>query len=98
MSMKHFQFVSHFIEFDIRETPKQRWKHDKFACVRHIFDVNCKFGKGRNPSPFQEILDIYLSSSITRKNLLNTDFCGACYAMLVFHTLIIAYHTLESLT
>ena len=58
MSMKHFQFFSHFTEFDIRETPKQRWKHDKFACVRHIFDVNCKFGKGRNPSPFQEILEM----------------------------------------
>ena len=44
MSMKHFQFISRFTEFDVRETREERWKHDKFACMRYIFDEpNCKF-------------------------------------------------------
>ena len=51
--MKRFQFISCFIEFDVRETCEERWKRDKFACMRYLFDeVNCKFAKGRNPSPF----------------------------------------------
>ena len=56
MSMKHFQFISHFIEFDVMDTSEERCKHDKFACMRYIFDeVNCKFAKDWNPRPFLAI-------------------------------------------
>ena len=56
MSMKRFQFICRFIEFDVREAHEERWKHDKFACMRYIFDkVNCKFAKDRNLSPFLAI-------------------------------------------
>ena len=56
MSMKLFQFISCFIKFDVRKTREERWKHDKFACMRNIFyKVNCKFAKVRNPSPFLAI-------------------------------------------
>ena len=51
MSMKHFQVISAFLEFDVRKTRVERWKHDKFACMRYIFDkFNCKFAKGQNPN------------------------------------------------
>ena len=53
VSKKCFQFISRFFEFDVRKTREERWKHDKFACMRYIFDeVNCKFSKGWKPSPF----------------------------------------------
>ena len=46
MSMKHFQLISAFLEFDVRKTREERWKHDKFACMSYIFDkVNCKFAE-----------------------------------------------------
>ena len=46
MSMKHFQFISAFLEFDVRKTREERWKHDKFSCMSYIFDkVNCKFAE-----------------------------------------------------
>ena len=38
MSMKCFQFIKCFIEFDVKETREEHWKHDKFACMRYIFD------------------------------------------------------------
>ena len=82
MSMKCFQFNSRFIEFDVGETRKELWRHDKFACIRYLFDeANCRFAKGRNPSPFLAIdrlmkrsiltADIYLSSNLTCQNLLS---------------------------
>ena len=44
--MKRFQFISCVIEFDLKKTCEERWKHDKFACMRYIFDeANCKFAK-----------------------------------------------------
>ena len=53
MSMKGFQFISRFVEFDVKKTREERWKPDKFACMRYIFDeVNCKFVKGQNQSLF----------------------------------------------
>ena len=36
MSMKRFQFISRFIEFDVRKTCEEYWKHDKLACMRYI--------------------------------------------------------------
>ena len=46
MSMKHFQLISAFLEFDVRKTREERWKHDKFACMSYVFDkVNCKFAE-----------------------------------------------------
>ena len=33
MSMKHFQFISRFIEFDVRETHEERWKHLSFTSM-----------------------------------------------------------------
>ena len=46
MSMKHFQLISAFLEFDVRKTREERWKHDEFGCMSYIFDkVNCKFAE-----------------------------------------------------
>ena len=56
MSIKRFHFISRFTEFDVKEIREERWKYDKFPCMRYIFDeVNCKFAKGQNPSPFLAI-------------------------------------------
>ena len=45
-----------FIEFDVRETREEHWKHDKFACMRYIFDeFKCKWSKVETKSPFLAI-------------------------------------------
>ena len=36
MSMKRFQFISRFIEFDVSKTCEERWKHNKFSSMRYI--------------------------------------------------------------
>ena len=91
MSMKCFQFSSRFIEFDVRETREERWKHDKFACMKYIFDeVNCKFAKGQNPSLFLVIDETlypyrghisfkqYNPSKPAKHGLLHRSLCYAC--------------------
>ena len=37
MSMKRFQFIGRFIEFDVIKTREERWKHNKFASMRYIW-------------------------------------------------------------
>ena len=89
MRMKRFQFISCFIEFDVRETREERWKHDKFALMRYIFDeVNCKVARGRNPSSFLAIAETfypyrghisfkkYNPSKPDKYGLLSRSFCG----------------------
>ena len=106
MSMKRFQFISRFIEFDVKKTCEERWKPDKFACMRYIFDeVNCKFVKGQNQSLFL-VIDETLYPYRGHKSFkqynpskpARMDFCTAPYVMLVSHAFITAYHTLGSLT
>ena len=51
MSCKRFSFLCRFIEFDDLETRPQRWKEDKFACIREFFEkVNKQHAKMRIPS------------------------------------------------
>ena len=52
MSYNRFQFIRKFITFDDKSTRNNRWKMDKFACLRELFvlinerNVKCGF-----PSP-----------------------------------------------
>ena len=77
MSMKHFQLISAFLEFDVRKTREEHWKHDKFSCMKYIFDkVNCKLPRVKTQAHYQQLMkccirtkDIYLSSNKTRQNL-----------------------------
>ena len=106
MSMKRFQFIGRFIEFDVIKTREERWKHNKFASMRYIWWCELQICQRSKPKAvssdnlsFKFIsIEINLSNNITGQNLLSMDFCTAHYVMLAFHTLTAAYHTLESLT
>ena len=53
MSENRFRFISRFIRFDDPDTRAERWKSDKFACMRSIletFNANCS--KYRYPSGY----------------------------------------------
>ena len=49
---KTFMFMSCFITFDDKEKRPDRWKTDKFACIRELFEaMNERNAKMRYPSP-----------------------------------------------
>lgn len=51
MSVNRFKFISRFITFDDKSTRADRWKTDKFACMREIFEeMNVRNAKMRSPS------------------------------------------------
>ena len=51
MSRKRFQFLSKIMQFDDCGTRPDRWKQDKFACLRDFFEsINEMFVKLRVPS------------------------------------------------
>ena len=64
MSYNHFAFLIRFLEFDNKETRRERWREDKFAAIRGLFmKMNENNGRCRNPSPYvsvDEILYPYL--------------------------------------
>ena len=52
MSYNRFQFIRRFITFDDKSTRGDRWKSDKFACLRELFEMmNEQNSKRRFPSP-----------------------------------------------
>ena len=52
MSYNRFQFIRKFITFDDKPTRNDRWKSDKFACLRELFEMmNEQNSKCRFPSP-----------------------------------------------
>lgn len=56
MTLKRFQFICRFLQFDDKTTREERWKHDRYACIRCFFEeVNKNNAKGRNPSPYLAI-------------------------------------------
>ena len=56
MSKQRFQFLSRFIEFDDKTNRAERWKFDKFACIRDFFEeVNKRNAKMRRPSAYLAI-------------------------------------------
>ena len=49
---KTFMFMNCFITFDDKEKRPDRWKTDKFACIRELFEaMNERNAKMRYPSP-----------------------------------------------
>ena len=52
MLYNRFQFIRRFITFDDKSTRGDRWKSDKFACQRELFEMmNEQNSKRRFPSP-----------------------------------------------
>ena len=51
MSVKRFKFICRFGTFDDKTTGQDRWKNDKFACMREIFEaMNSRNASMRCPS------------------------------------------------
>ena len=51
MSHSCFKFISHFIFFDDKASRTERWKTDKFTCMRELFELmNIGNAKCRYPS------------------------------------------------
>ena len=56
MSQNRFHFINRFITFDDKATRPERWRKDKFACMRELFEMmNKNNGKSRYPSPLLSI-------------------------------------------
>ena len=56
MSVNRFQFIGRFITFDDKPTRNQRWKYDKYACMRELFeDFNVQCARLRYPTSFLAI-------------------------------------------
>ena len=50
MSHSHFKFISRVITFDDKASRKERWKTNKFACMRELFELmNVDNAKYRYP-------------------------------------------------
>ena len=53
MSLNRFIFISRFITFDKKSTRAERWRYDKFACMRSFFEsFNDDISKARYPSSY----------------------------------------------
>ena len=61
MSLHRFKFICRLITFDDKETWNKRWKTDKFACLRELFedmnDVNERNARMKHPSPLPGIVE-----------------------------------------
>ena len=56
MSHSRFKFISRFITFDGKASRKERWKTDKFACMRELFKLmNVGNTKFRYPLPMLSV-------------------------------------------
>ena len=56
MSLNRFVFISRFLTFDDKPTRAERWRYDKFSCMREIMeDMNKNNGSARYPSPYLAI-------------------------------------------
>ena len=56
MSNSRFKSISRFITFDDKSSRADRWKTDKFACMRNLFEMmNIRNTKCRYPSPMLSI-------------------------------------------
>ena len=53
MTLNRSSFITRFIQFDDKITRNERWKYDKFACIREFFEeVNKNNARYRYPSPY----------------------------------------------
>ena len=56
MSYNRFAFLIYFLEFDDKETQRQRWREHKFAVICEFFmKMNENNGRCRNPSPYVSV-------------------------------------------
>ena len=84
MPEKRFKFISCFITFDHKGTRTDRWKTNKFACIRELFKaMNERNTKLRYPSPLLTIDDtlypyrscIDFNTILTLANLQSMVYC-----------------------
>ena len=62
MSYNRFAFLIRFLEFDDKETRRQRWREDKFAAIREFFmEMNENNERCRNPSPYVNVDETFYS-------------------------------------
>ena len=56
MSVNRFKFICRFCTFDDKTTRQDRWKNDKFACMREIFEaMNSRNASMRCPSALMAV-------------------------------------------
>ena len=56
MSLHRFKFICHLTTFDDKEARNDRWKTDKFACMRELFeDMNERNARMKYLSPLLAI-------------------------------------------
>ena len=100
MSENRFKFICRFVAFDDKPTGAHRWKGDKFACIRELFEVmNIRNGKMRYPSALLAIDETLIltvaalaSNNITPINLLSMVCCTEVFVMPLYRTTTSAYH------
>ena len=56
ISLHRFKFICRLITYNDKETQSDRWKTDKFACMRELLeDMNERNARMRHPSPLLAI-------------------------------------------
>ena len=56
MALAKFKFITLFITFDDKSKLKEHWKHDKYACMRELYeDLNRNMAKAPYPTSYLSI-------------------------------------------
>ena len=104
MSLHRFKFICHLITFTDKETRNERWKTDKFACMRELFeDMNKRNARMRYPSPLLAIDEnlcphrghIGFKQCNPNKRL-SMAYCTKVSAIVQYLTPAIAYHFMRN--
>ena len=91
MSEKCFEFIGRFITFDGKTSRPERWKSDKFACLRELFEqMNENNSRWRNPSEL-------LANNTALASLQSTFYYIEVYVILLQLILSLHYHMLVNL-
>ena len=97
MSCNRFAFLIRFLEFDDKETRRQRWREDKFATICEFF-MKMSENNGRNPLPYasvDETLYLYRGRiGMKQYNPSKLEKCGLLYRSLYDAKVLYTYSTL----
>ena len=90
MSYRRFYFLTHYLSFDDYTARQERFKHDKYACYREVFEMlNKQNATMRTPSQYLTIdetlypyrgqigIKVYNPSKPVRYDLLIISICDA---------------------
>ena len=87
MSLHRFKFICCLITFDDNETRNNRWKTDKFTCMRELFEgMNERNARTSHPSPLVAIDETLYSSNTIQLNQLSMANCTDVSAILQYLT------------